>query len=151
MSVDHLLLQSGDTLRLNSDAFVGGLLLESSTPMADRIEIQFPQTLVQEETTFTATAYFRDRASKELAIPTTIHYKVVDPINRHTITDWTSIATPAGSNTITITTTENKIRDDANLFETKMLIVKADSGLSTQVIQKKTWRVQNLEGIGEGV
>jgi hypothetical protein len=115
--------------------------------MADQIEIQFPQTIVQEETTFTATAYFRDRSTKLPSTPTTIHYKVVDASNRNVITDWTSVATPAGSNEIVITSTENKIIDDANLFETKMLLVKADSGLSTQVIQKKTWRVRNLEGI----
>lgn len=115
--------------------------------MADQIEIQIPNTLVNEETTFTATAYFRTRSTKAASTPTTIHYKVVDIGSRSTITDWTAVSTPAGNNDIVITSAQNEIIDDSNLRETKMLLVKADSGLATQVIETKMWRVTNLEGI----
>jgi len=115
--------------------------------MADQIEIHLPNTIVNEETTFTVTAYFRTRASKAASTPTTIHYKIDDLQSRQTITDWTAVSTPAGNNDIVITSTENEIIDGAHLYEKKQILIKIDSGLSTQVIAAKTWRVNNLEGI----
>ena len=115
--------------------------------MADQIEIQLPNTIVNEETTFTITAYFRTRATKVASTPTTIHYKIVDIVLRETITDWTLVSTPAGNNDIVITSAENEIIDGSHLQERKQILIKIDSGLSTQVIETKTWRVRNLEGI----
>ena len=115
--------------------------------MADQIEIQIPLTIVPEETTFTTTAYFRTRASKSTSTPTTIHYRVDCLTTRREIADWTVVSTPAGSNTITMTAAYNQILDDAHPVEKKQLTVKVDSGLTTQVIQRKTWKVENLHGI----
>ena len=115
--------------------------------MADQIEIQIPITVVHEETTFPVTAYFRDRASKSGATPTTIHYRVDCLTTKREITDWTLVSTPAQSNSITITTTENQILDDGHNREKKQITIKLDSGLSTQVIKSKTWIVENLQGI----
>jgi len=115
--------------------------------VADQIEIQIPVARVPEETTFTATAYFRTRSTALASTPTTIHYRVDCLSTRRQITDWTAIAVPAGSNTITISATHNQILEDAHANETKQLTVKVDSGLSTQVIKAKRWKVENLLGI----
>ena len=115
--------------------------------MADQIEIQFPETIVYERTTFTVTVYFRTRSTKSASTPTTIHYRVDCLSTQRQITDWTSVSSPAGSNTIVITATENKILDDTFNIETKQLTIKIDSGLSTQFIKPKTWKVRNLTGI----
>lgn len=115
--------------------------------MADQIEIHIPDTIVPEETTFTATCYFRLRGTQAASIPTTIHYRVDCLKTRRQITDWTLVSSPAGSNDIVITPTENQILDDSNRLETKQLTVKVDSGLSTQVIKPIQWKVRNLVGI----
>jgi hypothetical protein len=140
-----------------------GILLEESLYVSDQIEIQLPLTIVPEETTFTATAYFRTRSTKVASTPTTIQYRVDCLTTKRQITDWTSIAVPDSSNTIVITSTsiavpdssntivitstENQILDDANQWETKQLTVKVDSGLTTQAIKPVRWKVQNLTGI----
>jgi hypothetical protein len=115
--------------------------------MTDQVEIALPLTIVDEETTFTATVYHRTRPAKEALIPTTIHYRVDCLSNKRQVTGWTSVAAPAESNVITITATENQILDDSFNIETKQLTVKLDSGLSTQQIKPITWKVRNLQGI----
>jgi len=122
-------------------------LVEDTTTMADQVEIHIPDTIVPEETTFTATAYFRLRGTKAASTPTTIHYRVDCLTTRREITDWTVVSSPSTSNEIIITSTENQILDDSHLFETKQLTVKADDGLSTQVIKPIQWKVKNLQGI----
>ena len=115
--------------------------------MTDQIEIQMPLTNVYEETTFVTTAYFRTRGTKASSTPTTIHYRVDCLTTKRQITDWTSVSSPAASNTITITSTENQILDDANPVEVKQITIKTDTGLSTQAIKPAQWRVKNLIGI----
>ena len=144
---DHfLLLEIGSQLSLQLSIDFG-ILLEESLFVADQIEIQVPQTIVPEETTFDATVYFRTRSTKAASTPTTIHYRVDCLTTGRQITDWTSVSSPDTSNTITITATENQILSDASLAETKQLTIKTDSGLSTQAIKPFRWKVQNLQGI----
>lgn len=114
--------------------------------MADQIEIVMPETIINEQSTLTATAYFRDRATKASSTPTTIHYRLECLSTKREITDWTVVTTPAASNTIALSLTQNKILDDGNTWETKQLIVKIDDTLSTQVIASKTYKVRNLQG-----
>ena len=139
-----LLLQIEDQLLLQTPF---GILLEESMYMTDQIEVQIPQTRVSEETTFILTAYFRARGTKAVSIPTTIHYRVDCLTTKRQITDWTSVSSPAASNTITITATENQILSDAHPVETKQITIKTDSGLSTQAIKPARWKVYNLQGI----
>ena len=115
--------------------------------MSDQVEIQIPKTIVHEETSFTVTAYFRDRGTKAAATPTTIHYRLDCLSTRREIKDWTSVSTPAGSNTITISASDNQILDDSNTTETKQITIKLDTGLSTQQIKPALWKVRNLQGI----
>jgi hypothetical protein len=122
-------------------------LLQEAIDMADQIEIHLVDTIVPEETTFTATCYFRTRSTQTASIPTTIHYRVDCLSTKTRITDWTLVSSPAASRTIVITSTENQILDDSHLMEVKQLTVKADDGLSTQVIKPVQWKVRNLQGI----
>jgi len=114
--------------------------------MADQVEIQIPLTIVPEETTFTVTTYHRTRATRAASTPTTIHYRVDCLSTKRQITDWTLVSTPAGSNTIVITATENQILEDGHANETKQITIKLDSGLTTQVMKTKTWKVTNIQG-----
>lgn len=123
------------------------IMLEENTFLSNQIEIQIPQTSVPEETTFTATAWFRDRDTQSASTPTTIQYRVDCLTTRREIVDWTSVSSPAGSNDIVMSATYNQILDDANNIEKKQLTVRVDTGLTTQVVRKKTWKVENLQGI----
>jgi len=115
--------------------------------MADQIEIQLPKTVINEENAFVATAYFRTRSSKAASIPTTIHYKVDCLTTKTPLIDWTSVSAAANVDLI-MTSAVNTIQSADSHFETKQLLVKSDSGLSTQAIGRTTWKVQNLHGIG---
>jgi hypothetical protein len=115
--------------------------------MTDQVEIALPLTIVEEETTFTATVSHRTRPTKESSTPSTIHYRVDCLSTQQEITDWTSVASPSASNSIVITSTENQILDNSFSTETKQLTIKLDSGLSTQQIKPITWKVRNLQGI----
>ena len=115
--------------------------------MTDQVEIQIPITIVPEETTFTATVYHRTRSTQAASTPTTIHYRVDCLTTKRQITDWTSVSSPAASNTIVITSAENQILDDSNAREKKQITIKLDSGLTTQQIKPKQWTVENIQGI----
>jgi hypothetical protein len=146
-SKDYYLEQEPVEFLFSLEDDSGYILLEESSEVPDQIEIAIPLTGVPEETTFTATAYFRTRASKTASVPTTVHYRVDCLTTKTQIQDWTQVTTPAESNAITITSAHNQIIDDAHNNERKQLTVKTDSGLSTQVIKTARWKVRNLQGI----
>ena len=125
---------------------LGHVLLEETDEMPDQVEIGIPITVVPEETTFTVTTHHRTRSTKAGAIPTTIHYRVDCLTTKRQITDWTAVSTPAASNSIVITATENQILEDGNNRETKQITIKLDDGLTTQVMKPKRWIVENLLG-----
>lgn len=111
----------------------------------DQIEIQIPKTRVKEGSAFTATAYFRDRASAAADAPTTIKYRVDCLTTGTELTDWTTVTTGETAS-IAITATHNAIQDSAREYEVKQLTVASDFELATQCRQTKTWRVENLYG-----
>ena len=123
------------------------ILLEDQDLMADQIEIQIPKTIVNEQTSFTLTAYFRIRSTSAADAPTTVDYRVDCLSTKREVKDWTSVTPPTSSNDIVITADENKILDDAHNIEIKQVTIRVDSGLSTQVIKPITYKVRNLEGI----
>ena len=114
--------------------------------MSDQVEIQIPKTVVTEEDTFPAVAYFRTRATKLATAPTTIRYRVDDLKTGKILTDWTTVSAAANV-TITITAANNEIQDESSRLERKQLIVQADSGLSTQVNGRVLWKVRNVREI----
>ena len=114
--------------------------------MADQIEIVLPKTTYLEETTFPVTAHFRTRATKAASIPTTIRYRIDCLKSGEVIRDWTTVSA-ASSVTISITASDNQIKNDSNRLERKQILVQADNGLSTQVNGKAVYRIENLQGI----
>ena len=123
------------------------LLFEESEYVTDKIEIHFPDTVVPEETTFTARVYFRAASVPAASIPTTIHYRIDCLTTKREIVDWTLVAVPAAWNDITITDSHNQILGNRNRRERKQLLIKVDNGLSTQLISSRSWMVDNLCGI----
>ena len=118
----------------------------------DQIEIQLPKTQYAERTSFTATAYFRTRATGAAATPTTVHYRIDNLTTKEQITDWTSV-TPGITSSITVKAGENLISVNSRTvygaspkWQTLQLTVALDKDLDTQVTQAKTWRVNNLFG-----
>ena len=112
---------------------------------ADQIEIQIPRPLVEEGSALTATAYFRDRATKAATTPTTVQYRLDCLSTCTVIADWTT-ATPGTSVSIPVTGPQNEIISDSNEREVKQLTVMADEGLVTQYRQSIRWRVENIYG-----
>jgi hypothetical protein len=112
--------------------------------MADTVAIQVPKPLVKEGSSFTATAYFR--ASGAASTPTNVYYRL-DCLSTDTVlADWTSVSAAANVS-ISITAEHNAIQSQCNRREVKQLLVAADYGLSTQVIDSAIWEVENLHGV----
>jgi len=112
--------------------------------MADQVEIQIPSTRVNSDSSFTATAYFRDRATAAEDTPTTVEYAVDDQTTGNSITDWTAVSA-AGSVSLSITSTENAIQASHHTRERRRLTVTADRGLSTEVQGVVVWDVYNVK------
>lgn len=110
--------------------------------MTDLIEIHIPRFKYNEGASFTATAYFRDRATVTPDTPTTAEYKIENLTTGNTVQDWTSL-TPGESVSFTITGTNNTLSGSYKR-EQIQLIVSADRGLSTQTIGQVMWSVENL-------
>ena len=108
--------------------------------MTDQVQIQIPRPKVREGSAFTATAYFRDRATSAASTPTSIKYRVDCLTTGRTLTDWTTVSA-ASSATIAITSTNNAIQ--ARGTESKQLTVAADYGLATQVTESAVWEVED--------
>ena len=139
------LLQESPSRRILLNSGLGFLLLEDSDLMTDRISIQFPKTIVWEDTSFTATLNYRTTAGAATT-PTNVWYRVDCLSSGETVTDWTQVSSPSTSNTITITSAMNDIKTNTRR-ERKQLVVQTDRGLSTQVTEARNWIVKNLQGI----
>jgi len=74
----------------------------------DQVEIQLPKTVYNENSSFTATAYFRTRSTAAAATPTTVEYRIDNISTRTQIKDWTTVS-PSTSASITVAATDNKI------------------------------------------
>lgn len=108
--------------------------------MTDQVSIIIPRPKVKEDSAFTATAYFRDRATAAASAPSTIKYRVDCLTTGQTLTDWTTVS-PATSTSIAITSTHNAIQGSGT--ERKQLTVAANYGLSTQVTESAAWEVED--------
>jgi hypothetical protein len=111
----------------------------------DQVTVKIPRLSVREGSAFTATAYFRDRATAASSTPTSAKYRVDCLTTRKQLTDWTAL-TPAGSIEIAMAGTHSDIQDDSNQYERKQLTVAGDYGLATQVMETATWQVVNAFG-----
>jgi hypothetical protein len=79
--------------------------------------------------------------------PTTLKYRLDCRSTGTVLVDWTSV-TPAATTQILVTADQNRIINDCNEAEAKVLTAMADEGLSTQDSQEYGWQVVNLYGAG---
>ena len=110
--------------------------------MADVCEVSVPRPVVNEGSTFTATASFRTRSTALASTPTTVRYRVDDSCHGE-ITPWTS-TTASSSVSVTLPSSATAIRDESAQREVRYLTFEADSGLSTQVRGQVAFEVENL-------
>jgi len=113
--------------------------------MPDQIAIQVAKTNWTEGSAFTATAYFRDRATSAASAPSTVKYRIDCLTTKTTVLDWTS-ASAGSSVAISVTAANNAIVDASNPYERKQLTVAADPDTSSQHRASFTWNVSNLRG-----
>ena len=114
--------------------------------MTEQVAIVIPRPLFREGSAFTATAYFRDRATAAASTPTNVYYRVDCLTSGQTVQDWTA-GTPGASASIAVTAANNDIVSDSNQYEIKQLTVAADYGLATQVTESAVWTVTNTLGV----
>jgi len=76
--------------------------------------------------------------------PITARYKVTDCRTENEMVPWTSL-TPSTSMEITIPGSVKTIETDRNKFETKVVTVNTDNGLSTQHYEEYEYKVVNLK------
>lgn len=108
---------------------------------ADQIAIQIPKTRWKEGSAFSATAYFRNRATAAADAPAASRYRIDCLTTGRTIADWTTIS-PAANITISVTSAHNAILSDCNDRERKQLTVEATDECREAVV----WTVENLYG-----
>lgn len=113
--------------------------------MADQVEIELPKTVYNEGSQFTATVRFRTRSSAAASTPTNVYYKLTNLSSGEAITAWTQVS-EASEVSITLTPTQNTLRDNTRVLERMELLVAADYGLSTQVIGSAYYQILDLEG-----
>ena len=105
--------------------------------------INFPYPEVVEGSGFTATAYSRDGTAANT--PTTAQYRIDCLTSGQIIKNWTAL-TPASAMNITITGSDNALKDQSNDYEMRQVTVEEDSGLDTQTRESGIYRVKNLGG-----
>lgn len=111
----------------------------------DQVEISVPRLKYNEGSAFTATAYFRNRATSASATPTTAKYRI-DCLDTLTVLQALTSLTPAASISIPITATHNAIQSVSNQRERKQLTVVSDPDAADQFRQSVIWTVENLWG-----
>lgn len=114
--------------------------------MADQIAFQQRKDHIRESSRHVVTAYFRDRATAAASTPTNVRYRLENLTTGEMIVDWTA-ASAASSVDITITPTQNALRDQCHREETMELSVAADYGLSTQYIESTTYTIENVRAV----
>ena len=114
--------------------------------MADRVEIRIPDFIFNEGSAFTATANFRDRATRAASVPTNAKWRLNCLSTDTTLVDWTDL-TPAGEISISVPASANEIQNEDKQTELKQLTVQADRGLTTQTTGRVLYRVRNLKQV----
>lgn len=109
---------------------------------ADQIVFRFPRDRINERSSLTVIARFRDRATDADVTPTNVKYRIDNLSSGAEILDWTTVST---STEVSIATTpdenECKVRDE---WQRNLLTVAADYGLSTQFNETFQYEIRNL-------
>lgn len=107
---------------------------------ATAIYFSTPTRKINERSAMSITARFRDRSAGTDVTPTNCKYRLDGECGQ--VTDWTAL-TPGTTATISLTSSQTAISNDARALEQMTLSVAADYGLSTQFIESMTFQVRN--------
>lgn len=113
---------------------------------ADQIVFSLARRKVQEKSTLVIGASFKTRATGVAVTPTNVKYRLDDLATGFVVQDWADVSA-ASTVSITVTSAQNAIRSDYNVFETKQLTVASDYGLATQYLDTTEWDVRNIRGL----
>jgi hypothetical protein len=86
----------------------------------------------------------RDRA---LSVPTAVRYRIDCLTHEREILAWTSIASPAAENTVTVTSEQNRIIESGNERERRQLIVETTSSGGALRYDLYAWDVVKIYGV----
>lgn len=114
--------------------------------MIDQIVFFQRKDRVKEASQHVITAKFKDRSTAALVVPTSIRYRIDDLNTGVAVLDWTSVSA-ASAITLTITSTQNALRDQCAAREVRELTVAADYGLATQFVDAVRFTLENVRGV----
>ena len=114
--------------------------------MTDQIVFFQRKDHVRESSQHVLNVTFLDRATAANVTPTNVRYRIDNLTTGETVLDWTSVSTD-DEITLTITPTQNALRDQCRAREMREVVVAADYGLSTQYLESVTYTVENLQGV----
>ena len=114
--------------------------------MTDQIVFFQRKDRVKESSQHVLSVTFRDRATAANVTPTNIRYRIDDLNSGQAVLDWTSVSAD-DEITITITPTQNALRDQSRVCEVREVVVAADYGLATQYIDSVQYTLENLRGV----
>lgn len=108
---------------------------------ANAIYLSTPTRKINERSSMVVTARFRDRASNADVTPTNVYYSLFN-CDGYEITGWTSL-TPGTTVSVTLSPTQNEIRNGTRALEAKYITFAADYGLSTEYRETFRYEVRN--------
>jgi urease alpha subunit len=108
---------------------------------ANAIYLSTPTRKINERSSMVVTARFRDRATNADVTPTNVYYRL-DSGECGEITGWTSLTTGTTA-TVTLTPTQNQIRNGTRALEAKYISFAADYGLATEYRETFRYTVTN--------
>lgn len=97
----------------------------------------------KEGASFTMTA--RARSSNSSTTPTTARYRIDCLTSGQNIKGWTAL-TPSASMSISITPTDNALKDAGRDYEYRQVTVEVDTNLSSQNRDITVYRLDNIQG-----
>ena len=106
--------------------------------MADQIAIRLESLSANEGGRLPVVVNFRDRLTGTASVPTTAEYKIFDVENEQTITDWTSMGTPAARMTLTLD------KDDLSIDQARSRVEFSRSSDSRRMLKQRMFRVKNI-------
>lgn len=112
------------------------------------IQSKLSRAVAQDGSAFTITAKFYDDTSDPwtLSAPTTIRYRIDEPLSGTQILDWTTIS-PASTTSFMVTGAQNTMQQSYRTYEMREVTIQANAGLSSQYNEIYRWRVNNLLGV----
>jgi hypothetical protein len=114
--------------------------------MIDQIVFFQRKDHVKESSQHVVGVKFKQRSDASLQTPTNIYYKLTDLWSGATVLDWTSVSADDEID-ITITATQNALRDQCRDYEVRELAVAANYGLADQFVDTVTYRLENTAAV----